>query len=182
MTGHPDRTHGPIECSLPEIRLVHTQDRSHFLLAPSPAGNRRHFARVFAFMSTRSFHATCSAPVRTSSLAAAKRICVCPIFPQPPGIGRKMSGASSTNTAYCSGVSIRFPHPSACEASEANFLPPTRRASDPEWEYSSTPSRLRAILRKCAAVMARLPELRAYLILVCAAPRRRICHIGVPSA
>ena len=48
---------------------------------------------------------------------------MCPIFPQPPGIGKKISGASSTNAACCSSVSIRFPYPSACEASEANFLP-----------------------------------------------------------
>src|SRR4029077_17007870 len=69
-----------------------------------------------------------------------------PIFPQPPGIGRKISGASSTNPACCSSVSIRFPSPPACEASEANFLPPTRKAGNPVWEYSSTPSRLIAIL------------------------------------
>src|SRR5882724_4911568 len=36
--------------------------------------------------------------------------------------------------------------PPACEASEANFLPPTRKAGNPAWEYSSTPSRLSAIL------------------------------------
>src|SRR5438445_3503379 len=68
------------------------------------------------------------------------------------GIGRKISGASSTNAACCSGVSIRFPYPPACEASEANCLPPTRKAGNPAWEYSSTPSRLSAILRKSAAV------------------------------
>src|SRR6266480_1390980 len=28
--------------------------------------------------------------------------------------------------------------PPACEASEANFLPPTRKAGNPAWEYSST--------------------------------------------
>ncbi len=39
----------------------------------------------------RSFHAVRSAPVSTSSLAAARRICVCPIFPQPPGIRSKLS-------------------------------------------------------------------------------------------
>src|SRR6266568_2778825 len=42
--------------------------------------------------------------------------------------------------------------PPACEASEANCLPPTRKAGNPAWEYSSTPSRLSAILRKSAAV------------------------------
>src|SRR5438093_2070820 len=29
--------------------------------------------------------------------------------------------------------------PPACEASEANFPPPTRKAGNPAWEYSSTP-------------------------------------------
>jgi hypothetical protein len=66
------------------------------------------FGLVFAFFSIRSFHAFRSAPVSTSSLAAARRICVCPIFPQPPEIGKKISGASSTNAACCSSVSIRF--------------------------------------------------------------------------
>src|ERR1700721_4358383 len=47
------------------------------------------FGLVFAFFSIRSFHAVRSAPVSTSSLAAARRICVCPIFPQPPEIGKK---------------------------------------------------------------------------------------------
>src|SRR5437868_13171884 len=42
--------------------------------------------------------------------------------------------------------------PPACEASEANFPPPTRKAGNPAWEYSSTPSRPSAILRKSAAV------------------------------
>jgi len=98
------------------------------------------FRLVFALLSIRSLHAVRSAPVSTSSLAAARRMCVCPIFPQPPGIGRKISGASSTNAACCSSVSIRFPYPPACEASEANFLPPTRKAGNPAWEYSSTRS------------------------------------------
>src|SRR5947207_6902604 len=69
------------------------------------------FRLVFAFLSIRSLHAVRSAPVSTSSLAAARRICVYPIFPQPPGIGKKISGASSTNAACCSSVSIRFPYP-----------------------------------------------------------------------
>jgi hypothetical protein len=100
------------------------------------------FWLVFAFSSIRSFHAVRSSPVSTSSLAAARRICVCPIFPPPPGIGRKISGAPPQNAASCSSVSTRFPYPPACEASEANFLPPTRKAGNPAWEYSSTPSRL----------------------------------------
>src|SRR5216684_7433006 len=124
------------------------------------------FRLVFAFLSIRSFHTVRSAPVSISSLAAARRICVCPIFPQPPGIGRKISGASSTNAACCSSVSIRFPYPPACEASEANFLPPTRKAGNPAWEYSSTPSRLSAILRKSAAVIGRLPYVRKYLTTI----------------
>src|SRR5580700_9635738 len=53
----------------------------------------------------------------------------------------------------CSSVSIRFPYPPASEASEANFLPPTPKAGNPAWEYSSTPSKLSAILRKSAAVI-----------------------------
>src|ERR1043166_3550362 len=112
------------------------------------------FRLVFAFKSTRSFHAVRSAPVNTSSLAAANRMCVWPILPQPPGIGREISGASSTNAACCSGASIRLPYPSAREASEANFLPPTRKAGSHAWEYSSTPSRLSAIVRKSAGFMA----------------------------
>src|SRR6516225_6235816 len=124
-----------------------------FFTAPSRGGDGPLFLAVFAFFSIRAFHAVWSAPLSTSSLAAARRICVCPIFPQPPGIGKKISGASSTNAACCSIVSIRFPYPCACEASEANFLPPTRKAGNPAWEYSSTPSRLSAILRKSAAAM-----------------------------
>src|SRR5438552_1587838 len=65
--------------------------------------------RFFAFFSARIFHAVRSAPLSTSSLAAASRIWVCPIFPNPPAIGKKISGASSTNADCCSGVSIRFP-------------------------------------------------------------------------
>src|SRR6266852_435995 len=51
--------------------------------------------------------------------------------------------------------------PPACEASEANFLPPTRKAGNPAWEYSSTPSRVSAILRKSAAVIGLLRRLRS---------------------
>ena len=45
---------------------------------------------VFAFFSIHNFHAVRSATVSPSSLAA-RRICVCSIFPQPPGIGSKLS-------------------------------------------------------------------------------------------
>src|SRR2546425_10129962 len=82
---------------------------SYLLLRRAPPHG--FFRLVFAFLSIRSFHPVRSAPVSTSSLAAARRICVCPIFPQPPGIGRKISGASSTNAACCSSASIRFPYP-----------------------------------------------------------------------
>ena len=75
----------------------------------SGAGKGDFLARGFAFISTRSFHAARSAPVSTSSSAAARRIWVCPIFPQPPGMGRKISGASVTNSACCSSVSCRLP-------------------------------------------------------------------------
>lgn len=179
MTGLSRQTHCPSVCSLPRYVRSARQDRfPRFLSAPTTRGDWRLLEPVFAFISTRSFHAVRSAPVSTSSLAAARRICVCPIFPQPLGIGRKISGASSTNAACCSGVSIRFPYPSDCEASEANFLPPTRKAGNPAWEYSSTPSRLRAILRKSAGVIAQHPNLRAYLISLLTRPRNP--RIGVP--
>src|SRR5437899_8348482 len=69
------------------------------------------FSACLCILTIRSFRAVRSAPVSTSSLAAARRICVCPIFPPPPGIGKKISGASSTNAACSSSVSIRFPYP-----------------------------------------------------------------------
>src|SRR5207245_7959793 len=47
------------------------------------------------------------------------------------------------------------------DLSEANFRPPTRKAGNPAWEYSSTPSRLSAILRKSAAVIDGLCRLRS---------------------
>jgi hypothetical protein len=61
---------------------------------------------VFAFFSTRSFHAVRSAPVSTSSLAGGRRICVCPTFPQPPGfffLGRRTSSQLSYRSALCGG-------------------------------------------------------------------------------
>ena len=132
-------------------------------LSVTPAALRHMglFRLVFAFLSIRSFHIARSAYLSMSALVAARRICVCPIFPQPPGIGKKISGASSTNAACCSSVSIRSPYPPACEAREANFLPPTRKVGNPAWEYSSTPSRLSPILRKSAAVIGRLRRLRS---------------------
>src|SRR6266513_4723889 len=71
----------------------------------------------------------------------------------PPFPSRQESAGNSRapppQTPHCcSSASIRFPYPPACEASEANFLPPTRKAGNRAWEYSSTPSRLSAILRK----------------------------------
>src|SRR5262249_55719148 len=86
---------------LRNLRLNHRFARRVFVVRP--------FLFVFAFLSTRSFQAVCRAPVSTSSLAAASRMCVIPIRPQPPGMGRKTSGSSSTNAACCSSVSIRFP-------------------------------------------------------------------------
>jgi hypothetical protein len=50
------------------------------------------FSFIFVFLSIRGFHAVRSEPVSTSSLAAARRICVCPSFPsrqQSPGKYRK---------------------------------------------------------------------------------------------
>src|SRR6266568_3346832 len=42
--------------------------------------------------------------------------------------------------------------PSRQESARKSRAPPTRKAGNPAWEYSSTPSRLSAILRKSAAV------------------------------
>ncbi len=50
-----------------------------------------------SFLSVLIFQAVCKAPASTSSLASDKRICVDPIRPQPPAIGRNMCGASATN-------------------------------------------------------------------------------------
>src|SRR6266446_3320062 len=132
--------------------IVVTSRVSYLLLRRAPPHG-------FCFgLSLRSYQFAVSTPfgvhpsVHPCSPPPGEYACV-PSFPQPPGIGRKISGASSTNAACCSSVSIRFPYPPACEASEANFLPPTRKAGNPAWEYSSTPSRLSAILRKSAAVI-----------------------------
>ena len=62
-----------------------------------------------SFFWMRSFHAVWRAPVREVSSAAARRIWVAPMRPQPPGMGRKRSGASATKSACWAGVSIRLP-------------------------------------------------------------------------
>src|SRR6266542_776271 len=139
-------------------RIVVASRLSHLLLRCAPP--HVFFRLVFAFLSIRNLHAVRTAPVSTSSLAAARRICVCPIFPQPPGIGKKISGASSTNAACCSSVSIRFPYPVLARPAKQISCLLTRKAGNPAWEYSSTPSRLSAILRKSAAVIGRPYTLR----------------------
>jgi hypothetical protein len=78
------------------------------------------FRLVFAFLSIRSFHAIRSAPVSTTSLVA-RRICVCPIFPQPPGIGKKISGASSTNAACCSERKHQISEPPCLRGQRSKF-------------------------------------------------------------
>ena len=40
-----------------------------------------------------------AAKLQTDSRSPPPGEYVCPIFPQPPGVGRKISGASSTNAA-----------------------------------------------------------------------------------
>ncbi len=54
-------------------------------------------------------HRSVNTPARTSSVAAANLMCVIPILPQPPAMGAKTSGSSSTNAACCPSVSFRFP-------------------------------------------------------------------------
>ncbi len=121
---------------------------------------------VFPFFSIRSFHAVRSEPASKSSFAAANRICVDPILPQPPGIGRNTSGSSATNAVCCSTVSMRLPYPWLCEASVAKILPPTRKSVAPMCEPSSAPSRLNAIRLKSAAFMAIFP-VRAETPIAC---------------
>src|SRR5438309_10425352 len=71
-----------------------------FLICYSAALRHMGFFRlVFAFSSVRSFHAVRTAPVITSSLAAASELCVCPLFPHRPATGSKRSGASSLTPA-----------------------------------------------------------------------------------
>src|ERR1039458_4716616 len=112
-----------------------------------------------AFFSSRKFHAVRSAPASKSSFAAASRIWVIPILPQPPAMGTNTSGASSTNAACCSSPSIRFPYPWRWEARVAKILPPTRKSGAPMCELSSAPGRLRAIRRKsCASIDRSLLE------------------------
>jgi len=67
-----------------------------------------------------------------------------------PAAGNRQEnlGRLLANAACCTSVSIRFQYPPACEASESNFLPPTRKAGNHAWEHSSTPSRSSAIRRK----------------------------------
>src|SRR5438552_3982833 len=60
--------------------IVVTFRVSYLLLRCSPP-HGVFFRLVFAFLSIRSFHSLRSAPVSTSSLAGARRICLCPIFP-----------------------------------------------------------------------------------------------------
>ena len=74
------------------VALIVVASRASSLLLRCAPPHRFLFG-LFLFLSIRSFHAVRSTPVSTSSLAAARRICVCPIFPQPPGIGGKISGA-----------------------------------------------------------------------------------------
>src|SRR5581483_1597239 len=111
------------------------------------------FFADLAFFSTLTFQAVRRAPASTSSLALARWMWVMPIFPQPPRIGRNTPGSSRTNSACCSGVSIRFPYPWSCEASVAKILPPTRKSGEPMCAHSSAPSRLSAMRRKSAAFM-----------------------------
>src|SRR5438270_6524800 len=69
------------------VALIGVASRVSYLLlrcAPPHGG----FFSACLCVSIRSFHAVRSAPVSTSSLAAARRICVCPIFPQPAGKSR----------------------------------------------------------------------------------------------
>ena len=90
--------------------------RDSLLLVPYPLlalfdfrDDCRGLFRVFAFFAFRSCQAACRAPESTSLFALDSTMWVVPILPQPPGIGKNISGSSSTNWACCSGESIRLP-------------------------------------------------------------------------
>jgi hypothetical protein len=83
--------------------------RALFLLPDSCADFFGDRLPAFAFFSMRSFQAVRRAPSITSSVAAARRMWVAPPRPQPPGIGRKISGSSSTKADCCSGVIMMLP-------------------------------------------------------------------------
>src|SRR5271156_4899451 len=80
-------------------------------------------------------------------------MCVIPILPHPPLMGRNTSGNSSTNACCCSNVSITFPYPSFADARVAKILPSTRKSAAPICELSSAPGRLNAIRRKSCISM-----------------------------
>jgi hypothetical protein len=128
--------------------------------------------RVFAFFFTRSCHAARRAPAITSSLAVASRMWVAPILPHPPGTGRNKSGAPATNSACCSGDSIKFPYPCRWDARVAKILPPTRKSGAPIWEPSPAPWRLSAIRRKSAASMV---QSRGFIMPSRCASNRNMC-------
>src|SRR5438876_6788146 len=117
------------------VALIVVASRVSYLLlrcAPPHGGFFGLSLRSYQFVVS---HAVRSTPVSTSSLAAARRICVCPIFPQPPGIGGKISGALLHKRRLLLQRKHQISVPPACEASEANFLPPTRKARAIHREY-----------------------------------------------
>src|SRR5437867_6757344 len=111
------------------------------------------FRLVFAFLSIRSLHAVRTAPVSTSSLAAARRICVCPIFPQPPGIGKKISRASSTKRRLLLQRKHQISVPPWLRGQRSKFPASYTKSWQSCVGVLFHPSRLSAILRKSAAVI-----------------------------
>src|SRR5947207_11906467 len=75
------------------VALIVVASRVPYLLLRCALPHGGFFRLVFAFLSILSLHAVRSAPASTSSLAAARRICLCPIFPQPPETGSNISRA-----------------------------------------------------------------------------------------
>src|SRR5439155_17622207 len=90
----------------------------------------------FFGLSLRSYQFAVSTPfglhpsVHPRSPPPGEYACV-PFFPSRQESARKSRAPPPQNAACCSSVSIRFPYPPGCEASEANFLPPTRKAGNP---------------------------------------------------
>src|SRR5438876_10364820 len=116
------------------VALIVVASRVSYLLLPA----LRHMGVLSAclcILINSQFPRRSECTLSTSSLAAARRICVCPIFPQPPGIGRKISGALPHTRRLLLQRKHQISVPPACEASEANFLPPTRKARAIHREY-----------------------------------------------
>jgi len=110
-----------------------------------------------------------------------QRMWVAPILPHPPGMGRKTSGNSWTNSAAVPAQA------SSCrslfsDASVAKILPPTRKSAAPMCEPSSAPSRLKASRRKSDALIVVPFSGRTILWTPCLRVTRSSSRAAPPSS